>query len=431
MEPSRDVSSLAILIDPVSPRDTVESLGERFRSGGFGQCLCLPVVDEGIPVGTISRYRLMQIFISLFGRELYGRRSVAGFMNSNPLVVEVRQSMALASQYVTENIEFPLTEDFIITRDGRYHGMGMVLDLLKAMEQQVVRHTGELTTAYHKLQSSQAQLVQSEKMASLGQMVAGVAHEINTPLGYVRNNVEMVRDTFSRARELLSAHYGLTQALISEQADENELNSRLGQVLSLHQTMDTDATCRDMDELLQDTIHGVAEISDLVVNLKNFSRLDQARVSEVNLNECLDSALIVGKNALKYKATILKEYGELPRIPCSPSQINQVFLNLLTNAVQAIEDKGRILLKTWFDDDNVFVSIQDTGKGIPKDDLSRIFDPFFTTKEIGQGTGLGLSICYQIVRQHGGEIRVASEVGRGSRFVVSLPRRMAAFKQAV
>jgi two-component system NtrC family sensor kinase len=190
-------------------------------------------------------------------------------------------------------------------------------------------------------------------------------------------------------------------------------------------------TCRDVDEILGDTIHGVSEISDLVVNLKNFSRLDQAKITEVSLNECLDSALVVGKNALKYKATILKEYGEIPRVPCSPSQINQVFLNLLTNAVQAIEGSGRILLKTWFDDDLVYVSVQDTGQGIPKENLRRIFDPFFTTKEIGQGTGLGLSICYQIVRQHGGDIRVASEVGRGTRFVVSLPRRVAALKQAV
>ena len=179
-----------------------------------------------------------------------------------------------------------------------------------------------------------------------------------------------------------------------------------------------------MEELLQASASGMEQISDMVMNLKNFSRVDRQKVDNVNLNEGLDSALLIAKNTLKHKVEIAKNYGDLPPVQCSPSQINQVFLNLLVNAAQAIEDTGTITLTTVSKGDTVDIIIEDNGSGIPEDVLPHIFDPFYTTKDVGEGTGLGLSICYQIIEQHSGTIRAESEPGKGTRFIVSLPAAM-------
>ena len=170
-------------------------------------------------------------------------------------------------------------------------------------------------------------------------------------------------------------------------------------------------------------------IGERVVGLKNFARLDRAMSEDIDLNDCIRSALVIARNNLKDKAEVISQLGELPRIPCAPSQINQVLLNLFTNAAQAIDGFGRILIKTWADDSAVFISVQDTGKGMPPEVRARIFDPFFTTKPVGQGTGLGLSISFKIIQDHNGSIRVASEPGRGTRFLISLPRAHAPLLQ--
>lgn len=159
----------------------------------------------------------------------------------------------------------------------------------------------------------------------------------------------------------------------------------------------------------------------MVGNLKNFSRLDQARLDRINLNEALESALNIVRHIFRDRIEVVRQFSDVPHIECAPSQINQVFLNLFTNAAQAIEGNGKLLLRTYTDDTHVIASIQDNGKGMPREIIQRVFDPFFTTKDVGQGTGLGLSICYQIVRQHDGYIRVASKPGRGTRFLVAIP----------
>lgn len=299
------------------------------------------------------------------------------------------------------------------------------------LEQKVTERTRDLTVAYKRLKASQAQLVQSEKMASLGQMVAGVAHEINTPLGYVKSNVEMIQGLFDELGTLAGESGGLAQSLLSGEADEAQLAGRLATVAQLDENLRASGTLEETRELFKDTLYGLGQIGELVSNLKNFSRLDQSHVDNVDVHECLESSLTIAKNVLKHKAEVVKEYGEVPRITCAPSQLNQVFLNLFTNAAQAIEDHGKLILKTSADQEYVHISVQDTGKGIPKETLPKIFDPFFTTKAVGEGTGLGLSISYQIVRQHGGRIRVASEPGKGTRFIVSLPRQPRAVAPAI
>ncbi|MCP4699298.1 MAG: HAMP domain-containing protein [Gammaproteobacteria bacterium] len=291
----------------------------------------------------------------------------------------------------------------------------------QTLEKRVEERTKDLSVAYRKLKASQAQLVQSEKMASLGQMVAGVAHEINTPLGYVKSNVEMTRELFGETENLVTEYDKLIKLLTSKEANEEELNALLARVAELNEGLREDDTFQETRALLKDTTYGIDQISELVLNLKDFSRLDQAKTADVNLNECLDSVLMIAHNVLKHKITVNKQYGKIPKLRCSPSQINQVFLNLLTNASQAIEETGTILIKTSADDKGVDVVIQDNGKGIPKQALPKIFDPFFTTKPIGQGTGLGLSISYKIIQEHGGTIRVASQTGKGTKFLVRLP----------
>ncbi|MGH8373135.1 MAG: sensor histidine kinase [Gammaproteobacteria bacterium] len=381
----------------------------------------MPVVDGDKPVGVISRYQIMQVMFKLYGREIFGRKPVTELMNPAPVVIEATTDLTTATSYITERLQFPVTEDFVIVQDGRYLGVGIVLRLLQSVSQQLTQQSRELSKTNTELKSSQTQLIQSEKMASLGQMVAGVAHEINTPLGYVRNNVEMLEQFLDGARQLACAAGELTEQMLSPQIGEPSLQASLSELMRLRDETDAEDRGGDMRKLIGDTRFGINQISELVINLKNFSRLDRAASDDVNINECLESALLLARHVLKNRITVVKQFVDLPLISCAPSQLNQVFLNLITNAVQAIEGEGRILIRTEHDVNELRIIVQDSGKGIPADVLPRIFDPFFTTKPVGKGTGLGLSISYQIVQQHGGDIRALSEPGKGTRFIINLP----------
>ena len=222
------------------------------------------------------------------------------------------------------------------------------------------------------------------------------------------------------------------QALLDPSGSEVEVARQLSAIEDLRSMVDPELLFADMETLFGDTAFGLGQIGELVLGLKDFSRLDQAATDDVSLNDCVNNALLIARNALKNKVEVVRQLGEIPKISCVPSQINQVLLNLFTNASQAIEGQGRIVIKSWADEASVHLSVQDSGKGIAPENLKKIFDPFFTTKPVGEGTGLGLSITWQIIQQHGGRIRVASEVGKGTRFVISLPlRAMAAVPASV
>jgi len=262
-------------------------------------------------------------------------------------------------------------------------------------------------------------------MASLGQMVAGVAHEMNTPLGYIKNNVQMSHDIFKQLRQILNSYRRLMDMLGQGEFDEHQFNNQVNLIDQLSEGYRDEKDFASMHELYKDTVFGVDQISELVLNLKNFSRLDQSKVADVSLNECIDSALVIGRNNIKEKARIIKEFQGLPMFKGSPSQINQVFLNLVNNAAQAIDhDRGVIKIKTYQEENFVCATVQDNGKGIADDNLNKIFDPFFTTKPIGDGTGLGLSISYKIIQEHGGKINVVSKPGVGTKFLIAIPHQV-------
>ncbi|WP_260679672.1 sensor histidine kinase [Ectopseudomonas mendocina] len=413
------------VVTPLAASMSINEVADLFLAAEHRAFLSLPVVDENNrPLGLVSRAILQDIFMQRFGRDLRGRHPVGEVMNDAPLIVSLEAGLEEAAKQVTAQLQYPITEDFIlIDAQGEYCGLGTVLDLLKAMEARVAQRNRVLRQALVDLKESQAQLLQSEKMASLGQMVAGVAHELNTPLGYVKNNVQLLRELSEPLFELAAAQARLGQCLNDPDpdCDEASLSQALQTAEQARQQAAPELLAEDLQQLYGDTLYGLEQIAELVIGLKDFARLDRAMSEEVDLNDCIRSALLIARNHIKDKAEVLQQLGELPRIACAPSQINQVLLNLLTNASQAIDGMGRIQIRSWADAQGIHVSLQDNGRGMPPEVMAKIFDPFFTTKPVGQGTGLGLSISYKIVQDHGGQIRVASEPGRGTRFLISLP----------
>jgi signal transduction histidine kinase len=290
------------------------------------------------------------------------------------------------------------------------------------LEKRVAERTADLTRALRQLKESEAQLVQTEKMSSLGQLVAGVAHEINTPLAYVKSNVASIRDHMPELTRAIDSTAGLLAMLRSESADPEELRLAFAGLSADLDRLRDHQVMRDLAVLTHDGMHGIEQISELVANLRNFSRLDRSKIASFNVNESVNGAFLIARTLLR-KIDVAKHLGEIPSITCSPSQVNQVVLNLVTNAAQAMDKPaGRIAATTRADGDAaIAIEIADNGKGIAPENLGRIFDPFFTTKEVGSGTGLGLSIAYKIVAQHGGRIDVRSTVGEGTTFIVILP----------
>jgi PAS domain S-box-containing protein len=305
-----------------------------------------------------------------------------------------------------------------VVRDQKDHAVRMlsvVQDVTQRKEEglQLENAYAELYESNNKLKEAQNQLLQSEKMASIGQLAAGVAHEINNPVGYISSNIGSLKKYLDDLISLLDAYEQAEEGIVMDDMKEK--------ILKLKSEIEMEYLKDDIKELIEESLEGVSRVKKIVQDLKDFSHVDEAEWQWSDLHKGLDSTLNIVNNEIKYKAEVVKEYGDIPEVECLVSQLNQVFMNLLVNAAHAIEERGKIFIKTEVRDGGVAIEITDTGKGMPKEVQKRIFDPFYTTKPVGKGTGLGLSLSYGIMEKHHGFIIVESEEGKGTTFTMWLP----------
>jgi two-component system, NtrC family, sensor kinase len=283
-------------------------------------------------------------------------------------------------------------------------------ELLKAKNE-------ELDRALRDLKMTQSQMLQQEKMASIGQIAAGVAHEINNPMGFITANFQALKKYSARISDFLQAQ----SSSLKELAENSNRPDALREIDKMRKHLKIDHIVSDMDNLIRESLEGADRVKMIVQDLKIFSRVNEAEYKFADINAGIESTVNIIWNEIKYKTTLVKEYGDIPQTKCNPGQLNQVFMNMIVNAAQAIDKQGEIRIKTWHNDGRIYVSISDTGCGIPEKLRDKIFEPFVTTKEIGKGTGLGLSISYDIIKKHKGGITVESAVGKGSTFTIMMP----------
>jgi len=299
---------------------------------------------------------------------------------------------------------------------GHYLALVQGIEGQEGFEQELHKRHAELRQAYMRLNGAQDKLLQSEKMASIGQLAAGVAHEINNPIGYVHSNLGSLQEYLRSLFTLIEAYERALRA-----PDPKAL---LSEIDDIRTRFDIDFISRDLPQLMAESREGIERVTRIVRDLKDFSYFDRAESWKlVDLHAGLDSTINIIWNELKYKVTLQRNYGELPLVECLPSELNQVYMNLLLNAGQSISERGTIEISTGQEGDQVWIEFKDSGAGIAPDLLQRIFDPFFTTKPVGSGTGLGLSISYGIINKHHGRIDVTSVLGQGACFRIVIPTR--------
>jgi len=303
-------------------------------------------------------------------------------------------------------VAFPIA---IVLTESRFLTRG-----LRESERRLEQQNLELQALNDKLVGTQNQLLQSEKMASVGQLAAGVAHEINNPIGFVSSNLRTLTDYLQKIFSVLGGY---------EQVEE-DLGGTLPQfqaVRALKQKVELDYVRGDAADLLAESLDGAMRVEKIVRDLRDFAQVEAAEWQLANVHDGIDSTLNVVAHELKGKCEVVKQYGDLPPIRCQPMELKQVFLNLLINAAEAIEHAGTITIATGRDDNSVWITIADTGHGIDPDHINRVFEPFFTTKPVGAGTGLGLSVSYGIIKKHGGSLEIASAFGKGTTLTIRLP----------
>ena len=338
------------------------------------------------------------------------------------IVVPVRLLASAADTVARGNLTVQLgvnSKDEIGDLARSFNQMTLALrEARTRMEQQAAAlqaNNTELQRTMQRLQQTQSQLVQSEKMASLGQLTAGIAHEINNPINFMASNVGPLK------RDLVDLFAVLAQ--YEQLVHEHKLQTTFAGVDKLKQQLDYAFLVEEIDKLLEGIEEGARRTTEIVRGLRNFSRLNEEGQKLASINQGLDATLLMLKPQLKNRVEVIRDYQNFPDVFCYPGKLNQAFLNILSNASQAIKGEGKIFIKTSFDGEIVTISIKDTGEGMSAEVKQRIFEPFFTTKDVGEGTGLGLSITYGIIEDHDGNIEVYSEPGKGTEFVITLPAR--------
>jgi PAS domain S-box-containing protein len=409
---------LRTVIDNLPERIYVKDLNGRYVLDNAAHLAHLKLTDSSQVVGKTTA--------DLFPKEVaekFERDDQAVIKSGTPLLDREEVSRHEADTVWLLTTKVPLSDG-----QGGIRGIvGMSRDitarkraeqLLEEKNQQLQEAAESERQAYQQLKSAQSQLVQSEKLAGLGQMVAGVAHEINNPLSFVSNNVAVLQRDVRALTDLL-AMYAQADAVIGQSNAD-----LLAQIRDLSEQMDLVYTQKNMRELLERSREGLRRIQQIVKDLRDFARLDESDLHEVDLNAGIQSTvnIITGK-AKKKRVQVELDLAPLPMVSCYPAKVNQVVMNLVSNAIDAVPEGGRVSVKTVQEGDRIHITVTDNGPGVPAEIRGRIFDPFFTTKPIGEGTGLGLSISYGIVRDHGGTIEVTDAPEGGARFEIVLPKQ--------
>jgi signal transduction histidine kinase/CheY-like chemotaxis protein len=308
--------------------------------------------------------------------------------------------------------EHPIThnQQLLDLTSATANQLGLLLER-RRNEKELKANYQKLEALYKEMQSTQAQLLQHAKLVSIGQLAAGVAHEINNPIAFVTSNIEVLREYINTFKDLF-AHLN---TVFSKDSTYQKSWEHITEEKNLSFIIN------DSEEIIRESMEGLERVKDIVSDLKSFSHTDEADIQEADINHCLDVTLKMIWNELKYKCTVIKDYGTLPLLRCYGRQLNQVFMNLLVNASQAIPHQGEIKITTRCLDDAIHITIQDSGEGISAEHMEKLFDPFFTTKPVGTGTGLGLSISYNIIKKHSGTITVQSTPGKGTTFTLIVP----------
>lgn len=283
-------------------------------------------------------------------------------------------------------------------------------DLGNTMDKEFI---GELEKVCSDLKSTQARIIQQEKMAFIGQLAAGAAHEINNPMGYISSNLCTLGKYLERLEGFIQAQWELIELITDDSAASGLQEKR--------KAMKLDYILEDGKKLIKESLEGAERVCTIIRDLHSFSRMDEAECKLADINDCMLGTINIFCDNLECKVSLSKELGEIPLTRINPQQINRAFMNLLVNAAHAIEKQGEISVKTWHEEGSIFISVSDTGCGMTQEVLKRIYEPFYTTKGVGKGTGLGLSITYDIIKSHNGDITVESERGKGTTFMVRIP----------
>lgn len=352
-------------------------------------------------------------FVQLTYQEIIGRNWLELFKSRGIILSNAADRVLEVGQEQTDRT-FEVRLDPLEGEGGLWSTSVTIRDISeqKAHEEALRDKNVQLEKAYDDLKVAKIHAFQQEKLASIGQIAAGVAHEINNPTGFIMSNLGTLQKYAEKFKEFIRLQSEIIAALPSE--------SRSG-IDQQRKNLKIDYIADDLRSLVKESLEGAERIKKIVQDLKGFARADEDELQSADINAGLESTINIVYNELKYKATVHRNYGELPRTVCNIGQLNQVFMNLLVNAAHAIEKTGDIHITTWVENGSIKVTIEDSGTGIPEGNRDKIFEPFFTTKDVGKGTGLGLSIAHEIIKKHKGDIKLVSEVGKGTTFTISIP----------